>query len=372
MAGFLVRRVTRCGTNFLRNWQKLMTESCRRDVRGQPNWNSALLVVVHVIFFRPNGVWRLAMVSNFDPAKARAQRAHTCRRSARRGRTLFGRGYSCRWGSWHTGQSSKSSFSTMTTFHVTVNFWPVSTGIRLLMERKLVVGIRDFCILSSRKACLEGNEKEKLTREVLSVLMVAQKSTRRRVEWIKWGLYTVGFFAWSTPHCTVCPARWLVSSSSVCNPSGDPYVKPYRSPSSFTLCNIFWGISLPKTEQKDHFSSQFQSFKISNSQSDGCAGLRRCMHVHGCLRIKARSRTGENQRVLQWPVRRRSQKERSQPRKLKLRTEKSQPLLLEPTNLLPGQPQPSFPQLHDSAPAPIRRHSILPRKKYCHSKYCTI
>ena len=53
------------------------------------------------------------------------------------------------------------------------------------MERKLVVGIRDFCILSSRKACLEGNEKEKLTREVLSVLMVAQKSTRRRVEWIK-------------------------------------------------------------------------------------------------------------------------------------------------------------------------------------------
>ena len=49
------------------------------------------------------------------------------------------------------------------------------------MERKLVVGIRDFCILSSRKACLEGNEKEKLTREVLSVLMVAPKSTRRRV-----------------------------------------------------------------------------------------------------------------------------------------------------------------------------------------------
>ena len=53
------------------------------------------------------------------------------------------------------------------------------------MERKLVAGIRDFCILSSRKACLEGNEKEKLTREVQSVLMVAQKSTRRCVEWIK-------------------------------------------------------------------------------------------------------------------------------------------------------------------------------------------
>ena len=139
------------------------------------------------------------------------------------------------------------------------------------MERKLVVGIRDFCILSSQKACLEGNEKEKLTREVLSVLMVAQKSTRRRVEWIKWGLFTVGFFFWSTPHCTSCPARWLVSSSSVCNPSSDPFVKSHRSPSSFTPCNIFLGISLPKTEQKDHFSCQF--FKISNSQSDGCGGV---------------------------------------------------------------------------------------------------
>ena len=115
------------------------------------------------------------------------------------------------------------------------------------MERKLVVGIRDFCILSSWKACLEENEWEKLTREVLSVLMGAQKSTRRRVEWIKWGLFTVGFFVWSIPHCTVCPARWLVSSSSVCNPSSDPFVKSHRSPSSFTLSNIFWGISLPKT-----------------------------------------------------------------------------------------------------------------------------
>ena len=136
------------------------------------------------------------------------------------------------------------------------------------MERKLVVGIRDFYILSNRKVCLEGNEKEKLTRKVLSVLMVAQKSTRRRVEWIKWGLFTVGFFVWSTPHFTVCPARWLVSSSSVCNPSSDPFVKSHRIPSSFTLCNIFWGISLPKTEQKDHFSCQF--FKKSNSQSDSC------------------------------------------------------------------------------------------------------
>ena len=139
------------------------------------------------------------------------------------------------------------------------------------MERKLVVGVRDFCILSSRKACLEGNEKEKLTREVLSVLVVAPKSTRRRVEWIKWGLFTVGFFVWSTPHCTVCPARWLVSSSSVCNPSSDPFAKSHRSPSSFTPCNIFLGISLPETEQKVHFSCQF--FKTSNSQSDGCGGV---------------------------------------------------------------------------------------------------
>ena len=137
------------------------------------------------------------------------------------------------------------------------------------MERKLVVGIRDFCILSSRKACLEGNEKEKLTREVLSVLVVAQKSTRRRVEWIKWGLLTVGFFVWSTPHCTVCPARWLVSSLSVCNPSSDPFVKSHRSPSSFTPCNIFLGISLPAAAagwnwtKRPLFLSVFQNFKLS-------------------------------------------------------------------------------------------------------------
>ena len=128
------------------------------------------------------------------------------------------------------------------------------------MERKLVVGIRDFCILSKG---LSGREREgKLTREALSVLMAAQKTTRRRVEWIKCGLFTpVGFFVWSTPHCTVCPARWLVSSSSVCNPSSDPFVKSYSSPSSFTLCNIFWGILLPKTEQKDHFFVSFSNFQ---------------------------------------------------------------------------------------------------------------
>ena len=129
------------------------------------------------------------------------------------------------------------------------------------MERKLVVGIRDFCILSSWKACLEGNDEEKLTREVLSVLMVAQKSTRRRVEWIKWGLFTVGLFVWSTSHCTVCPARWLVSTSSVCNPSSDPFVKSHRSLSSFTPCNNFLGISLPKTEQKTTFLVSFSKFQ---------------------------------------------------------------------------------------------------------------
>ena len=37
------------------------------------------------------------------------------------GQTVLRRGYSCRWGSWHTRESSKSILSTMTTFHVTVN-----------------------------------------------------------------------------------------------------------------------------------------------------------------------------------------------------------------------------------------------------------
>ena len=53
------------------------------------------------------------------------------------------------------------------------------------MEQRLGVGIRDLRSLLSWKACLEGNEKEKLTREVHSVLMIAPKTTRRRVEWAK-------------------------------------------------------------------------------------------------------------------------------------------------------------------------------------------
>ena len=63
----------------------------------------------------------LAMVSNFDLAKARAQCAHAC--LDRQG----GAGFSIEEdiladrGSWHTGQSSKSIFSTMTPSHVTVN-----------------------------------------------------------------------------------------------------------------------------------------------------------------------------------------------------------------------------------------------------------
>ena len=106
--------------------------------------------------------------------------------------------------------------------------------------------------------------------KLFNKITLPNSSVWRKCGWGQ-GLFTVGFFVWSTSHCTVCPARWLVSSSSVCNPSSDPFVKSHRSPSSFTPCNIFWAISLPKTEQKDHFSCQF--FKISNPQSDGCGGI---------------------------------------------------------------------------------------------------
>ena len=124
-----------------------------------------------------------------------------CRRSARRGQILFRRGYSCRWGIMADKAVFEEHFLHYDDFPRRCKWLTSVDRYSSTMERKLVVGIRDFCILSSRKACLEGNEKEKLTREVLSVLVVAQKSTRRRVEWIKWGLFTVGFFVWSTPHC---------------------------------------------------------------------------------------------------------------------------------------------------------------------------
>ena len=45
------------------------------------------------------------------------------------------------------------------------------------------------------------------------------------------------------------------------HPSSDPFVKSHRSPSSFTPCNIFWGISLPKTEQKTTFLDSFSNFQ---------------------------------------------------------------------------------------------------------------
>ena len=54
--------------------------------------------------------------------------------------------------------------------------WPTSNDkYQSTMERRRVVVLRDLCILSGRKACLEGNEKEEVTTEERSVLMVAQK-----------------------------------------------------------------------------------------------------------------------------------------------------------------------------------------------------
>ena len=79
-------------------------------------------------------------------------------------------------GSWHTGQSLKSIFSTYYNDLPRHHKWRMSISrYPSTVERRLVAGIRDLCILSSQKTYLEENEKEKLTREVLSVLMVAQK-----------------------------------------------------------------------------------------------------------------------------------------------------------------------------------------------------
>ena len=53
--------------------------------------------------------------------------------------------------------------------------WPTSINrCPSTIDGRLVVGKPGLCIFSSRKACLamEGNEKVKLTREVLSVWLV--------------------------------------------------------------------------------------------------------------------------------------------------------------------------------------------------------
>ena len=145
----------------------------------------------------------IAKVSNFETAKARAQCTHACRRSARRGRTLFRRGYSCRWGIMAYLAAFEEHFLHSDDFPCSCKWLTSVDRYPSTIERKLVVGNRDFCILSSRKACMEENEKEKLTREVLPVLMVAKKSTRRRVEWInedysRWGF---SFDQLPTAHC---------------------------------------------------------------------------------------------------------------------------------------------------------------------------
>ena len=117
-------------------------------------------------------------------------RENSCRnqvflRPAWWGRTLFRRGSSCRWGIMAYWAVFEEHFLHYDDFPRHCKWLTSVDRYPSTMERKLVVGIRDFCILSSRKACLEGNEKEKLTREVLSVLMVAPKTTRRRVGCIK-------------------------------------------------------------------------------------------------------------------------------------------------------------------------------------------
>ena len=75
----------------------------------------------------------------------------------------------------------------------------------------------------------------------------------------------------SSIHSNYRPRPRAVQCERGSGNSSNPFVKSHRSPSSFTPCNIFLGISIPKNEQKDHFSCQF--FKISNSQSDGCGGV---------------------------------------------------------------------------------------------------
>ena len=101
-----------------------------------------------------------AMVSNFDLAKA-----HACLDRQGGGRPSLEEDILADREAWHTGQSSKS-ISPL--WHPPTSPW-MDDGIDRhpsTMEQRLRVGIRDLCSLSSWKACLEGNEKEKLTREV--------------------------------------------------------------------------------------------------------------------------------------------------------------------------------------------------------------
>ena len=81
-----------------RNWERRNFFACASAARAPRSWSidhHAHLSAISRCHVRPAYA---CMVSNFDKAKARAQGAHACRRSARRGQTVVRRGYSCRWG----------------------------------------------------------------------------------------------------------------------------------------------------------------------------------------------------------------------------------------------------------------------------------
>ena len=63
-------------------------------------------------------------------------------------------------GSWHTRESSKSIFSTMTTFHVAVNGWPVSTGIRLLWNESLWLESAIFAFFRAERPVWKGTRRK--------------------------------------------------------------------------------------------------------------------------------------------------------------------------------------------------------------------
>ena len=87
-----------------------------RNIFAEISSKSALCI--HVDLRRAAVGPLTCMVSNFDSAKARAQPS-VDRQGG--GRFSFEGDILADGGSWHTRQSSKSIFSTITTFHVTVN-----------------------------------------------------------------------------------------------------------------------------------------------------------------------------------------------------------------------------------------------------------
>ena len=139
-------------------------EESRLDVDNQTE--TGLCACLSSSSITPNGVGTHRVIRctchgfELRPAKARAQRAHACLHRQGGGGLSLEEDILTDRGSWHTGQSSKSIFSTMTPSHVTVNGRWASIGIRLPWSKGLGLESAIFAVFRALPPVWKGTRRK--------------------------------------------------------------------------------------------------------------------------------------------------------------------------------------------------------------------